>query len=89
MKNDNLPEWDRYAYRLWPREFGGDTWETGSGVLKYAEPSPPHNIARNEQHMMALRRALFSKRFRGRQEGEASLQKLLDFRFDVPEGDTP
>jgi len=89
MKNNRLPKWDQYSNPLWPNEFGGDIWETGSGALKDAEPRPPHNITRNEQHMQALRRALFSKRFRGRQPGEAPLQKLLDFRFDIPEGDFP
>ncbi len=89
LKNNHLPEWDQYAYPLWPSEFGGDSWASGSGALKYAEPRPPHDIARNERHMAALRRALFSKSFRGRQPGEAPLQKLLDFRFDIPEGDTP
>ncbi len=88
MKNNHLPKWDQYSYPLWPREFGGNTWESGSGALKHAEPRPPHDITRNEQHMNALRRALFSKRFRGRQPGEAPLQKLLDFCFDIPEGDT-
>jgi hypothetical protein len=84
-----LPEWDQYAYPLWPREFGGSTWESGSGALKHAEPRPPHDVLRNEQHMSALRRALFSKRFRGRQPGEAPLQRLLDFRLEVPEGEMP
>ncbi len=65
------------------------TWETGSGALSHAEPRPPHDITRNEQHMQALRRALYSKSFRGRQLGEAPLQKLLDFRLDIPEGETP
>jgi hypothetical protein len=57
--------------------------------LKDALPRPPHDIARDEQHLTALRRALFSKPFRGRQPGEAHLQRLLDFRFDIPEGDEP
>ena len=89
LKNNHLPQWDQYAYPLWPTEFGGDCWASGSGALKFAEPRPPHAIERNERHMAALRRALFSKSFRGRQPGEAPLQKLLDFRFDIPQGDTP
>ncbi len=88
MKNNHLPEWDQYAYPLWPREFGGQTWETGCGALSHAEPRPPHDITRNEHHMNALRRALYSKRFRGRQLGEAPLQKLLNFRLDTSEGDS-
>jgi len=87
VKNHHVPEWDSYVYPLWPREFGGASWESGSGALKHAEPRPPHNILRNEHQMAALHRALFSKRFRGRQPGEAPLQKLLDFRLDILEGD--
>ena len=82
-----LPEWDQYAYPLWPKEFGGETWESGSSALIHAEPHPPHGIAHSEQHMTAMRRTLFSKSFRGRQPGEAPLQKLLDFCFDIPEGE--
>ncbi|MBI5841695.1 MAG: hypothetical protein HZB19_16510 [Chloroflexi bacterium] len=89
MKNNHLPKWDPYAFPLWPPEFGGPTWESGSGSLKHAEPRPPHDIERSEQHVTALRRALYSKKFRGRQPGEAPLQKLLDFCFDIPEGETP
>jgi hypothetical protein len=89
MKNNHLPKWDSYAFPLWPPEFGGATWESGSGSLKHAEPRPPHDIERNEQHVIALHRALYSKKFRGRQPGEAPLQKLLDFCFDIPEGETP
>ena len=88
MKNNHLPKWDQYAFPLWPPEFGGATWESGSGALKHAEPRPPHEVTRNEQHMTALRRALFSKRFRGRQPGETPLQKLLDFRLDITQGES-
>ncbi len=88
VQENCLPEWDPYAYPLWPPEFGGSTWETGSGALKHAEPRPPHGVIRTELHLSALRRALFSKRFRGRQPGEAPLQRLLDFRLDLLEGET-
>ncbi len=88
LEENSLPDWDPYAYPLWPRAFGGDTWETGSGALKQAEPRPPRDVARNEQHLSALRRALYSKRFRGRQPGEAPLQSLLDFRLEIPQGET-
>jgi hypothetical protein len=89
VQENCLPEWDPYAYPLWPPEFGGQTWETGSGALKYAEPRPPHGIAHNEQHLAALRRALYSKTFRGRQPGETHLQRLLDFRLEISEGEHP
>jgi hypothetical protein len=88
QKNNHLPDWDPCAHPLWPPEFGGATWEAGSGALPHAEPRPPQGVLRGEQHMTALRRALFCKRFRGRQPGEAPLQKLLDFRLDPFEGET-
>jgi len=87
MKNNHLPEWDQCTHPLWPREFGGITWESGSGALKDAVPRPPHGVNRSEQHIEAFRRVLYSKCFRGRQPGESPLQKLLDFRLDIPEGE--
>ncbi|MBI5933877.1 MAG: hypothetical protein HY867_09230 [Chloroflexi bacterium] len=82
-----LPEWDSCAHPLWPPEFGGGSWETGSGSLKVAEPRPPHGIVRDSRHEQAMRRVLFYKRFRGRQPGETHLQRLLDFQFEPSEGD--
>ena len=87
FQEKRLPDWDSCNYPLWPPEFGGDTWENGSGSLKHAEPRPPRGIVRSEAHMQALRRVLFHKPFRGRQPGETHLQKLLDFRFESTEGD--
>ena len=88
MKNNRLPkDWDLYTHPLWPADFGGEGWETGSGALKFAEPRPPHQVIRDEQHMQALRRGLFTKKFRGRQPGETPLQKLLDFRLDISQGE--
>jgi hypothetical protein len=87
MKNNHLPEWDPCTHPLWPREFGGDTWEDGSGSLQHTAPRPPHAVQRSGQHMEALQRALYSKRIRRRQTGDAPLQKLLDFRFDTSEGE--
>jgi hypothetical protein len=88
MKNDHLPrEWDMYAFPLWPQEYGGEQWETGSGALQFAEPRPPHQVRRNDEQMQALHGALYSKKFRGRQPGETPLQKLLDFRLDISQGE--
>jgi len=88
LRNQHLPaSWDLYAYPLWPREYGGMTWESGSGGLQHAEPRPPQAVAREPQHLAALRGALYSKPFRGRQPGEAPLQQLLDYRLDISEGE--
>jgi hypothetical protein len=89
LKANRLPQdWDTYAHPLWPEEYGGKTWETGSGALKFAEPRPPHQVVRSDQHMQALRRGLYTRKFRGRQPGETPLQKLLDFRLDIPQGES-
>jgi len=89
LRRNCLPVWDPYSDPLWPREFGGETWETGNGGLQFAEPRPPQGVARDAGHFTALRRALYSKPFRGRQPGETHLLKLLEFSFDIPQGDTP
>jgi len=88
-RNKSLPtNWDLYTHPLWPREYGGESWETGSGALKFAEPRPPHQVLRSEQQMQTLRRVLYSRLFRGRQPNEAPLQKLVDFRHDISKGDS-
>ena len=90
LKNRRLPgDWDMCIHPLWPQEYGGISWETGSGALAHAVPHPPRDVLRNEQHLQTLKQALYSKPFRGRQPGEAPLQKLLDFHLDIPKGDTP
>ncbi len=45
LANQLPQDWDREAYPLWPAEFGGETWETGSGALQYAVPQPPQRLA--------------------------------------------
>jgi hypothetical protein len=77
-----LPEWNRYAHPLWPPQFGGESWETGSGALQHTEPRLPAGVQRGPQHLEAMRRVLYHKRFRGRQPGETHLQRLLDFHFE-------
>jgi len=40
--NKNLPDdWEPLDYPLWPAEYGGETWETGSGAANHAIPMPP------------------------------------------------
>jgi hypothetical protein len=86
LDQDRLSAWDTYNHPLWPAEYGGSTWEEGSGALGCAEPRPPHGVVRSPLHDTALKRALYSKPFRRRQPGEAPLQRLLDFRIEIPDG---
>jgi hypothetical protein len=52
----HLPHgWDKAKYPLWPEEYGGDTWETGSGALKYIEPQWPFNVARTQEQSHFLK----------------------------------
>ena len=88
-KNNHLPVWDMAAYPLWPLEYGGETWESGSGALQDARPRPPAHVTRSMDHMQALQSSLFSKPFRRRQPGDTHLQKLLNFRSDLAQGETP
>lgn len=82
FQESRLPDWDSCNHPLWPPEFGGETWESGSGSLQHAEPRPPYRIQRSDQHLEALRRVLFSRKFRGRQSGETHLQRLLNSRIE-------
>jgi len=53
-----LEDWDRETHPLWPPDFGGATWETGSGAKKHVEPYPPEGVQRTQVHQAALVRAL-------------------------------
>jgi hypothetical protein len=53
-----LKDWDRETHPLWPAQFGGDTWETGSGAKVHADPRPPQGVQRAPAHQAALARAL-------------------------------
>ena len=87
LEEKTLPHWDTYPYPLWPAEFGGKSWETGSGSLAFPEPRPPHGVQRSKEHEDALLRAIHSKRMRGRQPGETPLERLLDFQLKICDGD--
>ncbi len=40
--NQTLPaDWEPLDHPLWPAEYGGKTWETGSGAAEHANPLPP------------------------------------------------
>jgi hypothetical protein len=72
-----MPEWDKLAYPLWPKEYGGAAWETGSGALEYATPRLPNGVARTANHDEVFWRALRVKDTRKRDLTDAHLQLLL------------
>lgn len=37
-------DWDRELYPLWPKEFGGLDWCSGSGAAKFCEPREPSKL---------------------------------------------
>ncbi len=77
LVQNQLPRWDKLAYPLWPAEFGGATWEEGSGALEHATPRPPQGVARTAQHDEIFWRALSVKDMRKRSLTNAHLLKLL------------
>lgn len=62
VTHDQLPQsWNVIAYPLWPRQYGGRTWASGSGERRYADLRMPKNLRRTEIHREALSRALSSR----------------------------
>lgn len=54
-----LPKnWDKETYPLWPHEFGGDTWETGSGAIWCAEPRRYEKVHRTRVQKSKLKNIL-------------------------------
>jgi len=54
-ENNGLPEdWDVIEYPLWPKKYGGNTWETGSGHVRDCAPRGPRGILRSKNHQDAL-----------------------------------
>ena len=50
-------DWDKSEYPLWPRSFGGDTWESGSGAVKHVAPLWPRDVQRTKEHIAYLKDA--------------------------------
>ena len=58
-RDNHLPlDWCRQAYPLWPRQFGGEGWESGSGALEHVDPRPPRDLPHSEAQLEALRHGL-------------------------------
>ena len=83
LEQNQLPRWDKLAYPLWPEEFGGHTWETGSGALEHATPRPPSGVARTTSHDEIFWRALSVKDTRKRELTDAYLQALLSLSVEI------
>ena len=73
----NPPEWDKLAYPLWPKEYGGNTWEAGSGALEHATPRMPNGVQRTHQHDEIFWRALSEKGVRKRSLTDTHLRALV------------
>ncbi len=50
--------WDKETYPLWPREFGGESWQTGSGALWCAEPRSYEKVRRTKAQANRLKEIL-------------------------------
>ena len=50
-------DWDMGEYPLWPKSYGGDTWETGSGALKHVAAGWPKSVYRTKEHLTYLKNA--------------------------------
>jgi hypothetical protein len=74
---EQLSNWDKLAYPLWPEEYGGTTWETGSGALEYATPRPPGGVERTSRHDEIFWRALSTKDTRKRGLTDAYLKVMI------------
>ena len=50
-----LPKnWDKETYPLWPREFGGQSWQTGSGAIWCADPRGYEKVHRTKAQKKVL-----------------------------------
>jgi hypothetical protein len=78
LENDCLREWDKLSFPLWPEEYGGITWASGSGSLQHAEPRGPKGVYRTEAQVQALKETLFSKRIQKRHLANTPLHGLLE-----------
>jgi len=59
LNGRRLPkDWSRESYPLWPKEFGGPDWASGSGATKYCAPRTPKNIRRTPKQQKTLTRIL-------------------------------
>lgn len=55
-------DWSREQFPLWPKEFGGSDWASGSGATKYSGPRDPQNVRRTPKQQKMLSKILSKRR---------------------------
>jgi hypothetical protein len=51
-------DWSRESYPLWPKEFGGTDWASGSGATKHCVLRDPKNVRRTPKQQKTLTKIL-------------------------------
>lgn len=71
-------DWDPGRDPIWPPAYGGETWATGSGHVRCAEPRPYYGVTRTRAQQAGLERLLGAERAAdlvyARAEPEAALR---------------
>lgn len=55
-------DWSRENFPLWPKEFGGADWASGSGAAKHCPPREPQNVRRTPKQQKILAKLLGKRR---------------------------
>lgn len=74
--------WSRIEYPLWPKQFGGETWATGSGAWCHVDMRSPAHGKRQHIHGMLLEDILGLSRYRIKSLGEC-----FEEDFEIGDGD--
>ena len=62
FEEGTLPEnWDLNDYPLWPMEYGGDTWGSGSGAIKHCASTYEYALVERTAEHLEQARAVFKK----------------------------
>jgi hypothetical protein len=51
-------DWSREQFPLWPKEFGGQDWASGSGAAKHCVLRDPKNVRRSQKQQKTLEKLL-------------------------------
>lgn len=55
-------DWALEQFPLWPKEFGGNDWASGSGATKYCAPREPQTVRRTQKQQKILAKMLARRR---------------------------